>query len=410
MAEIMEEGSHQSSSKVDVPLENSDFRGINITPVIARVFERVVYNAHATNTIESNLSRTQFAYRQGGNCTNALLSIQYQVCKYLDNTNCKAVRLFTMDFSKAFDSVKHSLLSAKLKDLPLSPYIINWYQSFLVDRKQRISSNNYIGDWKIVNKGTTQGSVSGPYLFNVFLNDLELNLENCPALFKYADDTTIVAPVWKQIDTSLSLVGSFMNWSANNKMSCNPGKCKELIFRKQNNTDNYPPIFSIPQCSSLVLLGLTFQSNFKFTEHVKLKLTKANRCLHILRTLRKEGYAQSDIDYLFTSIVLPNLTYALSVYGSSESDLACVQRFLDRCHKWRFTSTPFSIYNILKKQDFQIHKKTTIYPEHPLSCIIPSRKCTNYSLRNSVCFYPRIFTERLKSTFVNRLIFKYNLV
>ena len=303
--------------KVDVPLENSDFRGINITPVIARVFERVVYNAHAKNTIESNLSRTQFAYRQGGNCTNALLSIQYQVCKYLDNPNCKAVRLFTMDFSKAFDSVKHSLLSAKLKDLPLSPYIINWYQSFLVDRKQRISSNNYIGDWKIVNKGTTQGSVSGPYLFNVFLNDLELNLENCPALFKYADDTTIVAPVWKQIDTSLSLVGSFMNWSANNKMSCNPGKCKELIFRKQNNTDNYPPIFSIPQCSSLVLLGLTFQSNFKFTEHVKLKLTKANRCLHILRTLRKEGYAQSEIDYLFTSIVLPNLTYALSVYGSS---------------------------------------------------------------------------------------------
>ena len=151
--------------KVDVPLENSDFRGINITPVIARVFERVVYNAHAKNTIESNLSRTQFAYRQGGTCTNVLLSIQYQVCKYLDNPNCKAVRLFTMDFSKAFYSVKHSLLSAKLKDLPLSPYIINWYQSFLVDRKQRISSNNYIGDWKIVNKGTTQGSVSGPYLF-----------------------------------------------------------------------------------------------------------------------------------------------------------------------------------------------------------------------------------------------------
>ena len=236
---------------MDVPLENSDFRGINITPVIARVLERVVYNAHAKNTVESNLSRTQFAYRQGGNCTNALLSIQYQVCKYLDNPNCKAVRLFTMDFSKAFDSVKHSLLSAKLKDLPLSPYIINWYQSFLVDRKQRISSNNYIGDWKIVNKGTTQGSVSGPYLFNVFLNDPELNLENCPALFKYADDTTIVAPVWKQIDTALSLVGSFMNWSANNKMSCNPGKCKELIFRKQNNTDNYPPIFSIPKSTTL---------------------------------------------------------------------------------------------------------------------------------------------------------------
>ena len=80
--------------------------------------------------MEDHLSSSRFAYREGGNCPSALLSIQQQICKYLDDNNCKAVLLLTMDFSKAFDSVKHNLLSTKLKQLHLSPYLVNWYHSF----------------------------------------------------------------------------------------------------------------------------------------------------------------------------------------------------------------------------------------------------------------------------------------
>ena len=89
----------------------------------------------------------------------------------------------------------------------------------------------------------------------------------------------------------------------------------------------------IPQCNSFVLLGVTLQSDRKFNEHVRTKLVKANKCLHVLRTLRKEHYSQAEIDHLFISIVLPNFSYALSVYGASESDLTVIQNFLDRCHK-----------------------------------------------------------------------------
>ena len=131
-----------------------------------------------------------FAYRQAGNCTNALLAIQYQTYKYLDSSDCSAVRIFTMDFSKAFDFVNHTILSAKLKQLPLNPYIINWYQSFLYARQQRVVCYNFLEHWKSVNRGTTQvDSVSGPYLFNIFLNDLEIFFNGCPVLFKYADDS-----------------------------------------------------------------------------------------------------------------------------------------------------------------------------------------------------------------------------
>ena len=89
-----------------------------------------------------------------------------------------------MDFSKAFDCVNHELLPPKLRQLPLNPLIVNWYLSFFEKHQQRVVYNGFEGHWREVNRGMTQGSVSGPYLFNVFINDLEINLEGHPALFK----------------------------------------------------------------------------------------------------------------------------------------------------------------------------------------------------------------------------------
>ena len=84
-----------------------------------------MYNIHAWGTVEQHLSSTQFAYRTGGSCIDALLSMPHTVCCYLDDPKCKAVRLFAMDFSKAFDSVNRRFLSYKLKDVPLNPFVIN---------------------------------------------------------------------------------------------------------------------------------------------------------------------------------------------------------------------------------------------------------------------------------------------
>ena len=88
--------------------------------MIARTFEKVLYHIHVKAVVENSLSPSQFAHRQAGNCTDVLLSIQHHVYRHLDNSDCKAVRLFTIDFSKAFDYINHSKLSAKLKQLPLN--------------------------------------------------------------------------------------------------------------------------------------------------------------------------------------------------------------------------------------------------------------------------------------------------
>ena len=194
-------------------------------------------------------------------------------------------------------------------------------------------------------------------------------------------------------------------------MSCNPSKCKELIVRKRVTTaTTYEPVNNILQYSNIPLLGVTLQSDCKFHSHVRQKLVEANRGLHVLRTLRKEQYTQAEIDHLFISLVLPNFTYGLPVYGASDSDLGIIQHFLDRCHKRRFISHPVSINELLDNQDHRLFKKINCIEHHPLSPLMPSKKDTKYNLRESRCKLPKVNTVRYKSIFVNRLIFKYKLV
>ena len=396
--------------KVDVPVERGDFRGINVTPVIARALEKAVYKIHAQRPVEEQLLDSQFAYREGGSCTDALLLIQNKICKFLDDPMCKAVRMFAMDFSKAFDSVSHKLLAEKLKSLPLNPYIINWWLGFLRDRKQRVIFGSSVCDWKTVNKGTTQGSVSGPYLFNIFLNDLEIKLGNETLGFKYADDCTIIAPVYDDIDHSADLINQFVRWAGQNRMNSNSTKCKELImYKKRHTAEAYNSILGIPQTSTLTILGLTFQPNCKFSTHLKEKLCKANKCLYVIRCLRKEGCSQAEVDHLFSSIVLPNITYALSVYGASESELTIAQQFLDRCFKRRYISKKLEIGELLKVQDHRICRKVFSIPNHPLRANFPETKITRYNLRNKSPAMPAIHTDRFKNTFFNRIVFKYNV-
>ena len=105
-------------AKVNIPSEYADFRGINVTPVIARCFERKVHNIFNKNCIEDFFNDSQFAYRRGGSCVNALLRMQHSFLAALDKKDTLAVRMFTMDFSKAFDNVKHHLLVEKPKNSP----------------------------------------------------------------------------------------------------------------------------------------------------------------------------------------------------------------------------------------------------------------------------------------------------
>ena len=143
--------------------------------------------------------------------------------------------------------------------------------------------------------------------------------------------------------------------------------------------------------------------------HVKRKLIKAIKSLHILRTLRKEGYNQSEIDLLFNTIVLPNINYVLSVYVASDSDLTPVQCFLDRRFKRKYSSKPVTVYDFLERLDQKIFRKVSNSIGHPLSSIMTRVKPSSYHPRKETCYKLKINTTRFKSSSINRLVFKYEL-
>ena len=118
------------------------------------------------------------------------------------------------------------------------------------------------------------------------------------------------------------------------------------------------PIETIKRCSSLKILGHTFEPTSRFGTHVNVKLVKSNKCLSI-RNLRKDGYNLSEID-LFKSLVLSRLTYALSVYAASLSELTAVHDFFTR-YKRNYISTNINIYSLLEQSDRTIFNKIRIW-------------------------------------------------
>ena len=227
---------------------------------------------------------------------------------------------------------------------------------------------------------------------------------------KYADDSTVAVPVFKcKDDNSAEVVQQFFNWTENNKMVCNPEKCHERIFRKKGNVEGHETIMNISQCNELTVLGMGLQNNCRFNTHIKNKLCKANKSLFVLRSLRKEGYSQNEIDYLFQALVMPNITYGWLVYGASNAELRSVQQFLDRCKKRGYTSKPIDVKLLLNEQDKRIFNKVRKLENHPLYEFLPKISNTGYNLRTEHTSKPKINTTRYKNCFKNRLTFKHDL-
>jgi hypothetical protein len=162
-------------------------------------------------------------------------------------------------------------------------------------------------------------------------------------------------------------------------------------------------VHNIPQCKKIVILGITFQDNNRFTTHVREKLVKANKCLYIITTLRAEDYSQDQFYYLF-KLIITIINYGLSVYGCSLPELNTIQRFLDGCYKRKYTTDPVSIHVMLERQDKNIFE-TSKTRGSLLYVLLPKKKTMKYTLRTD-SNYPRLNTDCFKTSFINRLIFK----
>ena len=191
-------------------------------------------NDQLVSYIISVLNDLLFAFRSNYSCQSLLLKCVEDWKDAVDNGHI--VGALFMDLSLAFDCLPHSLLVAKLNAYGLTLSACNLIASYLFDRKQRVKINNVKSDWEGISKGVPQGSILGPLLFNIFVNDLFFFIEKC-TLYNYADDNSMSVSS-KSIDevrSSLEHDGNIaVQWFEKNGMKANPDKFQMMVISSKS--------------------------------------------------------------------------------------------------------------------------------------------------------------------------------
>ena len=225
------------------------------------------------------------------------------------------VHVIYLDFQKAFDKIPHQRLILKLKSHGMGHSIINWIEQWLTDRKQRVVVDGEVSSWKSVLGGVPQGSVLGPILFLVYINDLEERVA-C-SILKFADDTKLFRKT-KEIGDKQHLqddIYKFVKWSEKWQMLFNFAKCKCLHIGPGNAGINYEMGGTI--LSKTVKekdLGVTMNANMKVSEQCRIAESKGNQVPGMIRRniTNKEN---SLIVTLYKAIVRPHLEYAIQTWN-----------------------------------------------------------------------------------------------
>jgi len=256
---------------------------------------------------------------KGRSCSTQLVQIVQSLGNILDNKG--QIDILYLDFSKAFDSVPHNLLMYKLKGYGVSGNLCLWLNSYLSNRKQRVLIEGDVSDWLPVASGVPQGSILGPFLFLLYINDLPkcLSTETTVALF--ADDSKCLQPITSIEDcvTMQNNIDALMNWSKDWGMSFNESKCKVLSITKSNASIDYDYFMNnvvLEKVKSHRDLGINLSYDLSWNSHIDGAVAKANRMLGIIK--RTCGY-QADFDtckVLYQSYVRPHLEYGSVVWSA----------------------------------------------------------------------------------------------
>ena len=195
-----------------------------------------------------------------------------------------------MDLSKAFDCLPHNLLLAKLKAYGLTDHSINLLRNYLSNRKQRVKIGNNCSEWQNITKGVPQGSILGPILFNIFLNDIFASL-NETTLYNYADDNTIcnsdenIENVKSHLESMTKIA---IDWFERNCMQANPEKFQAIFLapgHKKVQTDFSIDNINIKLEKSVKLLGVELDDKLKFDIQVSSMCSRLQNNLMLLREL-----------------------------------------------------------------------------------------------------------------------------
>ena len=294
-----------------------NYRPISLTSVPFKLIQRIVRDAIVDHMERNNLFNIhQHGFRAGHSCVTQLLEVIEDIFEMIDEGH--EVDVVYLDFSKAFDKVPHQRLLQKLRSYGINGKLLSWIEAFLTDLKQHVIVNGCKSEIQRVTSGVPQGSVLGPVLFLLYVNDMPNEIQNIIKLF--ADDSKLYAtnnsetPIQNDID-------QVVKWTKDWLMTLNSQKCKHMHIGKgdQNNInlllkDVEEQDIEIAQVNEEKDLGVTFDKSMTFSTHIQISINKANKILGLIfRT-----YTYMDIDMfrtLFKSLVRPHLEYASVIWS-----------------------------------------------------------------------------------------------
>lgn len=309
----------------------SDFRPISLTSTVSKVLERIVHK-RLINVLGSinYLSDSQHGFRHGRSCLTNTLCAREQ---WADAISCGlVVDVVYLDFSKAFDRVPHAELISILESIGVDYYLTRWIENFLSGRQFCVRVGNAFSSKRSVIRGVPQGTVLGPLLFCIFINELLRSL-NVPHL-AYADDLKL----WNVISTErdcLSLqrdLDLVYEWSLTTGVSLNLEKCKNMrLGRGRKGCHTYfIGVKELEIVSTHRDLGILIDSSLKTRHHYNIQLGKARKMMHTIKNCFLK-INPSSFRVLFNSLLRPILEYCSpSCFPCTRTELNAVDGVLRR--------------------------------------------------------------------------------
>ena len=362
------------------PFSKVNYRPISCSTSISKIVEFHLSDQvrkHMENLFHSKLS----AYRKGSGCEEVIINVIEDWKKALDNNNTIASLL--MDLSKAFDCLPHKLLIAKLRAYGFSLGACHLIASYLTNRQQSIKYYGLYSEWSLVKKGVPQGSVLGPIIYNIFVNDLLYGIKK--DFYNYADDNTL-SVVGSNVSEALGYLSDdanfCLNWFRCNLMKANPEKFQLILLSRHADIDNNVSLklndVVLKPVDSVKLLGVMIDSKLNFNEHVLSLCKKASRNLKILLRLSKRISDERNKYCLLESFILSCFTYCPVVWHFCGT--AMTQR-LEKVYERgiRFASCDYiSDYSLLLSKC----NRNTFYLTRLKKIALFVFKCYNMNVRN----------------------------